>query len=82
MSKQIWFIAEVGEREESMTLSAHKFLFSLIVLAALLGFGWVLIIYVLSFHAAQWVIDRVDGGYEPRRPAVRPIPRRARYSRA
>ena len=82
MSKEIWFIAKVGEREESMTLSAHKFLFSLIVLAALLGFGSVLIIYVLSFHAAQWVIDRIDGGYAPRRPAVRPIPRRTRYSRA
>jgi hypothetical protein len=69
-----------------MTLSAHKAMFSLIVLAALLGFGWVLIIYVLSFHGAQWMIDRIDGGYAPRRP----LPRRAlvrvthrnRYSRA
>lgn len=68
-----------------MTLSAHKTLFSLIVLAALLGFGWVLIIYVLSFHAAQWVIDRIEGGYVPRRPAVRRMarmPQRNRYSRA
>jgi hypothetical protein len=60
-------------REESMTLSAHKALFSLIVLAALLGFGWVLIIYVLSFHGAQWVIDRIDGGYAPRRPLPRRV---------
>ena len=57
-----------------MTLSAHKFLFSLIVMAALLGFGWIMIIYVLSFHSAQWVIDRLDGGYAPR-PAVRRVPR-------
>ncbi|WP_119390579.1 hypothetical protein [Taklimakanibacter lacteus] len=64
-----------------MTLSAHKALFSLIVLAALLGFGWVLIIYVLSFHAAQWMIDRLEGGYAPRRPAVRRIARN-RYLRA
>jgi hypothetical protein len=82
MSKEIWFIAEVGEREESMTLSAHKLLFSLIVLAALLGLGWVLIIYVLSFHAAQWVIDRVDSGYVPRRPVARRIRRQTPYLRA
>jgi len=82
MSKEIWFIARVGEREESMTLSAHKLLFSLIVLAALLGLGWVLIIYVLSFHAAQWVIDRVDGGYVPRRPVARRIRRHTPYLRA
>jgi hypothetical protein len=73
-------------REESMTLSAHKALFSLIVLAALLGFGWVLIIYVLSFHGAQWVIDRIDGGYAPRRPMPRRAPvrviHRNRYLRA
>ena len=73
-----------------MTLSAHKILFSLITLAALLGFGWVLIIYVLSFHAAQRVIDRIDIGYAPRRPALRRVPRvshrtpnyRNRYLRA
>jgi hypothetical protein len=54
-----------------MTLSAHKALFSLIVLAALLGFGWILIVYVVSFHAAQWVIEKVDGGPVPRRAALR-----------
>lgn len=61
-----------------MTLSAHKFLFSLVVMAALLGFGWILIVYVLSFHGAQWVIDRVDGGYAPRRRELRPV-RRVNY---
>lgn len=67
-----------------MTLSAHKALFSLIVLAALLGFGWIMIIYVLSFHGAQWVVDRLDDGYAPRRPQLRPVPRRrpVRVSRA
>lgn len=55
-----------------MTLSAHKVLFSLITLAALLGVGWIFIIYVLSFHAAQWVIDRIEGGLEPRRPRLQP----------
>ena len=58
-----------------MTLSAHKILLSVITLAALLGFGWVMVIYVLSFHAAQRVIDRIDGGYAPRRPALRRVPR-------
>jgi hypothetical protein len=67
-----------------MTLSAHKALFSLIVLAALLGFGWILVVYVLSFHGAQWVIDRLDDGYAPRRPQLRSIPRHrsVRVSRA
>jgi hypothetical protein len=60
-----------------MTLSAHKALFSLITLAALLGFGWILIIYVLSFHAAQWAIDRIEDSMEPRRPRLQP----ARISR-
>ncbi len=67
-----------------MTLSAHKALFSSIVLAGLLGFGWVLIIYVLSYRAARWLIDRIDGGYAPRRRALRParIPHRDPYLRA
>ena len=60
-----------------MTLSAHIALLSLIVLAAILGFGWILIIYVLSFHAAQWAVDRVEAGYTPRRIELRPVPRRA-----
>lgn len=60
-----------------MTLSAHKGLFSLIVLAAILGFGWILIIYVLSFHAAHWVVDRLEAGYAPRRLEMRPATRRA-----
>jgi hypothetical protein len=54
-----------------MTLAAHKVLFSLIVLAALLGFGWILIVYVVSFHAAQWVIDHLEEGTQPRRALVR-----------
>jgi hypothetical protein len=53
-----------------MTLSAHKDMFSLIALGALLGFGWIMIIYVLSFHAAQRDIDRIDCGYAPRRQAL------------
>ena len=63
-----------------MTLSAHKALFSLITLAALLGFGWILIIYVVSFHAAQWAIDRIE---EPRRPRLRVsrLPRRTAHVR-
>jgi hypothetical protein len=60
-----------------MTLSAHIALFSLIVLAAIVGFGWILIIYVLSFHAAQWAVDRLDAGYAPRRMELRTVPRRA-----
>lgn len=60
-----------------MTLSAHKILFSLIVFAALMGFGWVLIIYVVSFHAAQRIIDKIDPVYAPR-PARRPAPARFR----
>ena len=59
-----------------MTLSAHKALFSLVVLAAILGFGWILIIYVLSFHAAQWIVDRLETGYAPRRLEWHPAPRR------
>ena len=68
-----------------MTLSAHKIMFSLITLAALLCFGWIMIIYVLSFHAAQRVIDRIDGGYAPRRRELRAVRRvnyRNRYLRA
>ncbi|MGE0005486.1 MAG: hypothetical protein AB7S92_07835 [Parvibaculaceae bacterium] len=59
-----------------MTLSAHKALFSLIVLAALLGFGWILIVYVMSFHAAQWTIDRIEAGTAPRRAGVARLPAR------
>lgn len=55
-----------------MTLSAHKILFSLITFAALLGFGWVLIVYVLSFRAAQWAVDRIEDGMAPR-PVLRPV---------
>lgn len=56
-----------------MTLSAHKVLFSLITFAALLGFGWILIVYVLSFRAAQWVVDRIEDNVTPRRPSLRPV---------
>ena len=56
-----------------MTLSAHKALFSLIVLAAMLGFGWILIVYVVSFHAAQWAIDQIEGSYAPRHPQMRRV---------
>jgi hypothetical protein len=60
-----------------MTLSAHIALFSLIVLAAMVGLGWILIIYVLSFHAAQWIVDRLEAGHAPRRLELRAAPRRA-----
>ena len=60
-----------------MTLSAHKALFSLIVLAAILGFGWILIIYVVSFHAAHWLVDRLEAGYAPQRLELQPVRRRA-----
>jgi UPF0716 family protein affecting phage T7 exclusion len=59
-----------------MTLSAHIALFSLIVLAAIVGLGWILVIYVLSFHAAQWMVDRLEAGYAPRRLEFRPGHRR------
>src|SRR5688500_4447718 len=70
-----------GKREGAMTLTAHKAVCSLIVLAALVAFGWVLIVYVVSFHAAQWVIDKIDGGQSPRRAGprsarLRPAPMR------
>ena len=60
-------------------MSEHKLLFSLIVLASFASLGWVLIIYVLSFHAARRLIDQIDVGYVPRgralqlawRPALR-----------
>jgi hypothetical protein len=59
-----------------MTLSAQKILFPLIVLSALLGFGGVLIVYVLSFHGAQWLIDRIEPRPVAYRPAVRRVHRR------
>lgn len=46
----------------------HKLLFSLVVLASIMNFGWLLIIYVLSFHATQWLVSRIDEAYVPRRP--------------
>ena len=59
-----------------MTLSAQKVLFPLIVLSVLLGFGWVLIVYVLSYHGAQWLIDRIEPRPVTYRPAVRRVRRR------
>jgi hypothetical protein len=44
-------------------MSEHKLLFSLIVLASFVSLGWVLIIYVLSFHAAQRLVDRIAVDY-------------------
>jgi hypothetical protein len=49
----------------------HKLLFSLVVLASLMSLGWALTIYVLSFHAARWLIDTSSGGDAPRRPELR-----------
>jgi hypothetical protein len=45
----------------------HKLLFSLVVLASFANLGWVLIIYILSFHTARRLIDGIDVGYVPRR---------------
>lgn len=47
-------------------MSEHKLLFSLIVLASFASLGWVLVIYVLSFHAARRLVDQIDVGYVPR----------------
>jgi hypothetical protein len=57
-------------------MSEHKLLFSLVVLASFVSLGWVLIIYVLSFHAAQRLVDRIGVDYGlPRREL-----RSARYT--
>jgi hypothetical protein len=42
-------------------MSEHKVLFSLIVLASFTNLGWVLIIYVLSFHGARSLVDGISG---------------------
>lgn len=60
-----------------MTLSSHTALLPLIVLSALLGFGWMLIVYILSFRAAQWVVDRI----EPAPAPVRRMPPRRHVMR-
>ena len=44
----------------------HKLVFSLIVLASFVSLGWVLIIYVLSFHAVRRLVDAIDVGHAPR----------------
>jgi hypothetical protein len=49
----------------------HKFLFSLVVLASLLSLAWLLIIYVLSFHAARRLVDRIAAGHVPPRRELR-----------
>jgi len=35
----------------------HKLLFSLIVLASFANVGWMLIVYILFFHGARWLVD-------------------------
>jgi hypothetical protein len=57
------------QREEFM--SEHKLLFSLVVLASFVSLGWILVIYVLSFHAARWLVDMNDVGYVPHRHELR-----------
>ncbi len=52
-------------------MSEHKLLFLLVVLTSLLSLGWILIIYVLSFHAARLLVDAIDAGYVPRRREMR-----------
>lgn len=39
-------------------MAEHKLLFSLVVLASLMSLAWLLIIYVLSFHAARRFVDK------------------------
>jgi hypothetical protein len=48
-------------------MAEHKFLFLLVIFASLASLGWILIIYVLSFHAARRIFDGIDTGYEPPR---------------
>ena len=50
-------------------MSDHKLLFSLIILASFANLGWALIIYVLSFHGANWLIERISAG-NARRPEL------------
>jgi hypothetical protein len=50
----------------------HKLLFSVIVLASFASLGWVLIIYVLSFHAARRLVDRIAVDYALPRREFRP----------
>jgi hypothetical protein len=40
--------------------SAHGYLFGMILLASVIGLGWVPVIYVLSYHTAAKVIDYAD----------------------
>ena len=45
----------------------HKFLFALIILASFVSLGWVLIVYILSFHAARRLVDVIDVHHLPPR---------------
>lgn len=54
-------------------MSEHKLLFSLVVLASFVSLGWVLIVYVLSFHAARRLVDALDVGQAPRRRELRHV---------
>ncbi len=52
-------------------MSEHKLLFSLIVLASIASLGWVLIVYILSFHGARWLVDSIACADVPRRRDLR-----------
>lgn len=51
--------ATEAKKEAFVTLTKHTLLYSVIVLAVLLGIGWVPIVCVLSFRIAQ-VLYRQD----------------------
>jgi hypothetical protein len=62
-------MTRIGFKEEFM--SEHKLLFLLVILASFASLGWILIIYVLSFHAARRLVDGIHTGYEPLRRDLR-----------
>ena len=53
-------------------MSEHRLLFSLVILASFANLSWALIIYVLSFHGAHWLVERISDSAE-RRPSGVPV---------
>jgi len=52
-------------------MAEHKFLFSLVVLSSFMSLAWILIIYVLSFHAARRLVDKITVDYATPRHELR-----------
>ncbi len=46
-------------------MSEHKVLILLVVLASLMSLAWLLIIYVLSFHVARRLVDKIAVNHVP-----------------